>query len=643
MGTIIKHDKVNRNVLFLLGCPCAGKTTIAKLLTQRNNIYCLSGDERRFDFYKQADPSKHKYMTMDTSDFWQWSLDKMVDWERGVISEQTPMIIEELNRLSEVHDFVLFEGMIDIEYLLSVADRYRIVYLTVDRDVCETDFFGRDDHNGMKSAILRTEGISDEEKKRRIEIRKEAAITAFYEDAQSLGLQCFSRLDISSPLNMVEQIEQYFGLICPKNLKENDIQHRLAEFIGKEIEYWDFWGAIRIVKNGKTLWETSRGFSCAEFGVKNTMSTRFTIASVTKQFTAFAVMLLYDKGLLSLDADANTYLPEDMQIPAGITVHNLLSHTSGLYNFYNFEDDFYIGEDRLPYDRKAFLSKCILKQPVSTPGESFNYNNSNYNLLAWIIEHVSKQSYADFLSENIFLPLGMLNTTFDDGLAVQGNKANNYMHDYGETVRVPYVNNLFLMGAGALVSNCDDLQKWYECLKDRKLLSAKAYKRFFTENMNHYCYGLEHHERNGVTMYAHGGDANGIATYTQYFFEDDLCIIILSNNESLNQYRLGTGIAEILYGIEPKHASRPDEVPVSEEHLQKFTGTYLPGKIHIEVKNGKLYLVRVNQNIHIELYCIGPNTFVRRHEEQSYTHNLLPEGSEKPVVWGYELIRKDFV
>ena len=209
---IVKNKKVNRNVLFLLGCPCSGKTTVAKLLSQRNNIYCLSGDERRFDFYKRADASKHKYMTMDTSDFWQWSLDEMVDWERGVISEQTPMIIEELNKLSERYDFVLFEGMIDINYLLSVANRNRIAYLTVDRNVCDNDFFGRDDHNGMKSAILRTEGISDEEKSRRIEIRKEAAITAFYEDAENLGLQCFSRKDISSPLEMAEHIEQYFGL-----------------------------------------------------------------------------------------------------------------------------------------------------------------------------------------------------------------------------------------------------------------------------------------------------------------------------------------------------------------------------------------------------------------------------------------------
>ena len=423
----------------------------------------------------------------------------------------------------------------------------------------------------------------------------------------------------------------------------NETQQHLSEFIGRETEYWDFWGAIRIVKGGEILWETSRGYSCAEFGVKNTMYTRFTIASVTKQFTAFAVMLLYDRGLLSLDEDANARLPEDMQIPAGITVHDLLAHTSGLYNFYNFEDDFYIGEDRLPYDRKAFLSKWILKQPAETPGKSFNYNNSNYNLLAWIIEHVSKQSYAEFLRENIFLPLGMTGTVFDDGMAVHENKAENYMHDYGKTVHVPYVNNMFLMGAGALVSNCDDLQKWYHCLKQRKLLSAPAYRRFFAENLNHYCYGLERHERNGITMYAHGGDANGIAAYTQYFFEDDLCIIILSNNESLNQYRLGEGIAGILYGKEPKHSVKPEEVPVSAENLRKFTGTYLPGKIRMEVKDGKLYLVRVNQNIHIELYCIGPNTFIRRHEEQSYTHNLLPEGAEKPTVWGYERISGEFI
>ena len=203
---------MNRNVFFILGCPCAGKTTVAKILTQRYNMFLLSGDERRFDYYKHADKAKHKYMTMDASSFWDWSLDEMVDWERGVISEQTPMIIEELNRLSKERDIVLFEGMMDIKYLLSVADRDHIVYLTVDREICEKDFFGRGDHNGMLTAIMNTEGISDEEKNRRIEIRRASAIAAFYEDAQSYGLQSFSRKDISSPIEMTNKIAHYFNL-----------------------------------------------------------------------------------------------------------------------------------------------------------------------------------------------------------------------------------------------------------------------------------------------------------------------------------------------------------------------------------------------------------------------------------------------
>ena len=203
---------MNRNVFFILGCPCAGKTTVAKILAQRYNMFLLRGDERRFDYYKHADKAKHKYMTMDTSSFWDWSLDEMVDWERGVISEQTQMIIEDLNRLSKEHDLLLFEGMMDIKYLLSVADHNHIVYLTVDREICEKDFFGRGDHNGMLTAIMNTEGISDEEKNRRIEIRRASAIAAFYEDAQSYGLQSFSRKDISSPLEMTNKIAQYFNM-----------------------------------------------------------------------------------------------------------------------------------------------------------------------------------------------------------------------------------------------------------------------------------------------------------------------------------------------------------------------------------------------------------------------------------------------
>ena len=318
------------------------------------------------------------------------------------------------------------------------------------------------------------------------------------------------------------------------------IEDKLSNYINKEIDFWNFSGVIRVLQNGKIIFETSRGFANIEFGIKNSMTTRFSIASVTKQFTAFAIMILYDKGLLKLDEKANQYLPSNIQISSNITVHHLMSHTSGLYNFYNFEDDFYVDEDRAPYNKNSFLTDWINKKQVNEPGTVFNYNNSNYNLLAWIIENISGQTYNEFLTANIFIPLGMSNTEYDNGQNILKQKAYNYMHE-------------------------------------------------------------------------------------------------------LNQYRLGNSISAIMCGDLPKISCKPEETFVSLETLEIYSGTYLPGKIHIEVKGGKLYLVRVNQNIHIELYCVGNNLFMRRYEEQQEPHNLFKEGAIKPSVWGYELVSKQFI
>ena len=421
-----------------------------------------------------------------------------------------------------------------------------------------------------------------------------------------------------------------------------NIQKKLDNYITAEMAYWDFSGVIRIVQKGAVLYETSRGYANIAFGIKNTMQTRFVVASVTKQFTAFAIMILYDKGLLALEEKANRYLPADMQLPSGITVHQLLTHTSGLHNNYNFEDDFYVGEDRKPYNKKQFFTNWIVKEPIKKSGEYFDYNNSNYNLLAWIIESVSGQTYNAFLQEHIFSKLGMNDTIFDNGQDILFNKASNYMHDYGVLIRVPYTNPLYSIGAGALVTNCDDLQKWYQCLKNRDILSERAYTIYLKENINHYCYGLERYYDNGYMKYAHGGDFLGVSAYTQYYFDEDLCIIIISNTESLDQYRFGNGIAAILHNGQASFSQRPKEILMPPEELEKYTGTYLAGKIQIEQKNGKLYLVRVNQNIHIELYCVGKDCFQRRYEEQQTAYKFIEEGDRVPSIWGYQQISKQF-
>ncbi|MBP5604399.1 MAG: hypothetical protein J6X60_02495 [Ruminiclostridium sp.] len=203
---------INRNVYFLLGCPCSGKTTVGTLLSEKYDMHCFSGDAKRFHYYKLADDNKHKYMKMDTSDFWDWSLAEMIAWEKGVISEQTPMILEDLNKLSYEYKYVLFEGMMDMSYLSRMISKEQAVYLTVDRDVCEREFFERLDHSAMVDSINKETGVPDAEKIRRIEIRKQAAINAFYENASDHGIQCFSRNNMSSPLEMVTVVENYFGL-----------------------------------------------------------------------------------------------------------------------------------------------------------------------------------------------------------------------------------------------------------------------------------------------------------------------------------------------------------------------------------------------------------------------------------------------
>ena len=107
-----------------------------------------------------------------------------------------------------------------------------------------------------------------------------------------------------------------------------------------------------------------------------------------------------------------------------------------------------------------------------------------------------------------------------------------------------------------------------------------------------------------MDFFVHGGDANGISTLIIHNFKDDQCIVILSNTESISQYRLSRDITDILSGKRPEHPKKPEEIRAGEEYLQRFAGTYLPGKISMTVKNGKLYLVRENQNIHIEPYYI---------------------------------------
>ncbi|WNS45972.1 serine hydrolase domain-containing protein [Paenibacillus sp. MMS20-IR301] len=413
------------------------------------------------------------------------------------------------------------------------------------------------------------------------------------------------------------------------------IRAKLEDYITTYLRLWDFYGVIQVIRKGEIWFEQAGGYANLEFGIHNTMDSRFSLASMSKQFTAFAVMLLYDKQMLDIDKPACLYLPAELKIDESVTVHHLLSHTSGLYNFYNFEDDFFAGYNRLEYSRTDFFRQYINKKPVQPAGSGFDYNNSNYNLLAWIIEHVSGETYEDFIRSQLFLPLNMLSSAVDNGCTVIAGQSGKYVKDYGTTIRCPYHNEKFSIGAGAVVSSCGDLYKWYTCLRERKLLSPEVYTRFFSENLNGYCYGLEYSRVHGQDRYAHGGDHLGTSTYMQNFFAEDICIIILSNNEGINQYRLGNAIADILHQAEVEEPVRHAETDLSESGLAEYCGTYLKDKIQLELINGKLYFTRFCGNLHIELYPAGEGRFARRYYDQFQPYTITENEQGGKNFFGY--------
>lgn len=203
---------INSNVFFLLGCPCSGKTTVGNILVEKYNMFYFGGDDKRLDYYKFAEKEKHPFMTIDATNFWNWTLDEMVAWEKGVISEQTSYILNDLDELSKSNDLILFEGMLDLKTVSKIVPDNQIVYLSVEKSICEREFFTREDHRSMMENILNTSGISEEEKQKRIILRKKAVINAFYENAKEFGIQTFMREDTRTAYEMAGQIARHFGL-----------------------------------------------------------------------------------------------------------------------------------------------------------------------------------------------------------------------------------------------------------------------------------------------------------------------------------------------------------------------------------------------------------------------------------------------
>lgn len=314
-----------------------------------------------------------------------------------------------------------------------------------------------------------------------------------------------------------------------------------------------FSGSALVAKSGEILLDKGYGMANYELGVLNTSDTRFHLGSVTKQFTAMAVMQLQEKGKLSTEDNLAKYIPD---YPNGkkITIHQLLTHTSGIPDYIN-DDKTFEDISRLYHPLDYIIGRFKNKPLEFQPGTKYDYSNSGYVLLCYIIESVSKMKYQDYLSTYIFKLLGMNNTGYDDLKPLVKKRAQGYTIIDGKLYNVEYFDRSNLEGADGLFSTTGDLYKWDRALYTDKLVTKETLNKIFTPYppAKKYGYGWV---TDGVKMY-HTGRMDGFYTCISRDIKNDYVIILLSNLQQAPVVNMNNDLEAILSG---KNCSAPSNL-----------------------------------------------------------------------------------
>jgi len=301
-------------------------------------------------------------------------------------------------------------------------------------------------------------------------------------------------------------------------------------YLNTLVRLGSFSGSVLIARNGEVLLSKGYGFADREQKILNTPQTKFRLGSITKQFTAMAIIILEAQDKLDVQNPICNYLSECPEAWGAITIHHLLTHTSGIPNFTSFTE--YKSTMARPSPPEQTINRFKDKPLDFRPGERWSYSNSGYILLGHIIERVSSQSYEDFLQEYIFTPLDMMNTGYDHN---QDDLATGYKSIFN---KADFVDMSIPYAAGSLYSTVEDLYKWDQALYTNELLQQDYMDQMITAHVAipnsdgmAYGYGWIIGLEDDRQIITHGGGIDGFVTNIARYPEDKTVIIILSNQQ----------------------------------------------------------------------------------------------------------------
>jgi D-alanyl-D-alanine carboxypeptidase len=363
-----------------------------------------------------------------------------------------------------------------------------------------------------------------------------------------------------------------------------------------EVERGSFSGVALISRGGRVLFEKAYGLADAEWNIPNTASTKFRIGSITKSFTAVLVMQLEQAGRLSLEDPVCRYIDECPPGWAVITLHHLLSHTSGIYNFTQEEE--VVGPLRsVPQARAQVLARFMRKPLAFEPGSKWEYSNSNYHLLGIVIEKAAGAPYESVLRRQILDPLGMRDTGVISHETLVSGRARGYRRNAeGKLENDPEMHASWSFSAGALYSTARDLAKFSDALGGDRLLPRAARERMWHAVKDGYGYGWQSPDVSALTlnrrMVEHGGRTPGFVAWLRRFVDEDITVVVLANRLDANPPRATEGLSAVVFGEPYQSAFDRMAIRLSPEALRRYVGDYeLDGRVlTVFERDGDLFL-----------------------------------------------------
>lgn len=375
------------------------------------------------------------------------------------------------------------------------------------------------------------------------------------------------------------------------SVSDDQIIQKTGEYMEAVRRVDGFNGTILLAREGKPVVSKGYGMANIELNVANAPENVFRLGSVTKQFTSMAIMMLQERGKLRTSDPLCNYIADCPDIWKPITIKHLLTHTSGITNYTAFPD--FAKTTILPVT-PAEMTERLKKEPLEfVPGEKNSYSNSGYFLLGVIIEKASGKSYADFLQDNIFTPLGMSRSGYDDPIRIIPNRAAGYQKQAGKLQNAAYMDMSVPYAAGALYSTTLDLLKWDQALYTDKLISKASRDEMFTpwKGETGYAYGWAIGNTGGHKEISHGGAIFGFATELKRFPDDKLTVVVLSNIQSSPVGRIADDLAKIAFGEKIELPVERKAITLDPSILEKYVGEYQIGTnivIVITLKDGQL-------------------------------------------------------